>query len=176
MSGPDARLAALFEEHAPRLFAYARRQVGPAEAEDLVSEAFIVAMNRLEDLPKEPGEAFAWLVGTVRKLAANQRRRLKTQDRHWREAVRQGWHVTGSAEDAFAQRERCLVALASLSATDRELLLLVAWEGLSTDQAATVLGISKNTFSVRLHRARQRLETHIHPAPEPALRAVTPAE
>lgn len=176
MRGSEARFAALFEEHAPRLFAYARRHVAAADAEDLVSEAFIVAMKRLEDLPEDPGEAFAWLVGTVRRLAANQRRRLRTQDRYWRDAVREGWHVTGSPEDAVADRERCLAALASLSTTDRELLLLVAWEGLTTEQAAAVLGISRNTFSVRLHRARQRLESHIHPTHESALRAVTLAE
>lgn len=164
MSDRDTRLAELFEQHAPRLFVYARRHAGPADAEDLVSEAFVVALRRLDDLPSDSGEAFAWLVATVRKLAANHRRRRESHDRYWRDAVRDGWHATGSAEDTVADRERCLAALADLSTADRELLLLVAWEGLTTDQAATVLGISRNTLAVRMFRARQRLEGHLDPS------------
>jgi RNA polymerase sigma-70 factor (ECF subfamily) len=171
MSEQSTRIAALFEQHAPRLIVYARRQAGPADAEDLVSEAFVVAMRRLEDLPSESGETFAWLVGTVRRLAANHRRRRAVRDRYWRDAVREGWHATGSFEDAVADRERCLAALADLSTADRELLLLVAWEGLTAEQAASVLGISRNTLAVRMFRARQRLEDHLHEGPTP--RAVT---
>lgn len=171
MRDRDTRIAGLFEQHAPRLIAYARRQAGPADAEDLVSEAFVVALKRLDDLPSESGEAFAWLIGTVRKLAANHRRRRDTQDRYWRDEVREGWHATGSIEDTVADRERCLAALAELSTADRELLLLVAWEGLTTEQAASVLGISRNALAVRMFRARQRLEHHLRQGP--TLRAVT---
>lgn len=103
-------------------------------------------------------------MGTVRKLAANHRRRRDTQDRYWRDAVRDGWHTV-------ADRERCLAALAELSPVDRELLLLVAWEGLTTEQAAAVLGISRKTLAVRMFRARQRLQDHLHAGPH--LRAIT---
>ncbi|GAB2818915.1 hypothetical protein GCM10027176_24190 [Actinoallomurus bryophytorum] len=39
---------------------------------------------------------------------------------------------------------------------DRELLALVAWEGLSHAEIATTLGCSSNAVGVRLHRARKR--------------------
>jgi RNA polymerase sigma-70 factor (ECF subfamily) len=48
-------------------------------------------------------------------------------------------------------------ALARLSESDRELLLLIAWDGLSPAQAATVLAIKPATARVRLSRARRRL-------------------
>jgi len=48
-------------------------------------------------------------------------------------------------------------ALASLSESDRELLLLLAWEGLSNEEAAGVLEIAPRALRVRLHRARRRL-------------------
>jgi RNA polymerase sigma-70 factor (ECF subfamily) len=48
-------------------------------------------------------------------------------------------------------------ALARLSESDRELLLLMAWEGLELKQAAAVLGVRPNTLAVRFHRARRRL-------------------
>jgi DNA-directed RNA polymerase specialized sigma24 family protein len=43
-----------------------------------------------------------------------------------------------------------------LTDSDRELLLLVGWEGQSQAEAATALGISPGTARVRLHRARKR--------------------
>ncbi len=49
------------------------------------------------------------------------------------------------------------VALDQLSESDREVLLLIAWEELSPTQAAAVLGIKAATVRVRLHRARRRL-------------------
>lgn len=49
-------------------------------------------------------------------------------------------------------------ALASLSDSDQELLLLVAWERLSRGEIATVLGLTMGTVAVRLHRARRRLQ------------------
>ena len=48
-------------------------------------------------------------------------------------------------------------ALGQLSAEDRELVTLIAWEGLTPAQAAAALGVPPGTARVRLHRARTRL-------------------
>ncbi|WP_434096145.1 sigma factor-like helix-turn-helix DNA-binding protein [Streptosporangium roseum] len=44
----------------------------------------------------------------------------------------------------------------SLSDDDRELLSLVAWEGLGREEIATTLGLSRNAVRIRLYRARRR--------------------
>jgi len=49
-------------------------------------------------------------------------------------------------------------ALAVLAEEDRELLTMIAWDGLSPTEAAAVLGIEPGAARVRLHRARRRLE------------------
>jgi RNA polymerase sigma-70 factor (ECF subfamily) len=49
-------------------------------------------------------------------------------------------------------------ALATLSERDREALTLVAWDGLEHRVAASVMGCSTGAFTVRVHRARQKLE------------------
>lgn len=154
------RQAELYAEHAARLYAYARRHGDPATAEDLVADAFLIAMRRISEVPNDPGEARAWLIGTVRKLAANKRRRETSQADWWHAAIRDGWHAGAdpSAEDVIAERDECLRSLAALSEDDREAILLVAWEGLSPTQAAAVLGLTRNAFYVRLHRARHRLQ------------------
>ncbi len=154
------RLTDLYAAHAGRLYAYARRHGPSATAEDLVADAFVIAMRRLDDVPADPGEARAWLIGTVRKLAANRRRRETTQADWWHDAVRDGWHARSdaSAEEVVAERDSCVRSLAALSDDDREAILLIAWEGLTQEQAAAVLGLTRNAFYVRLHRARQRLD------------------
>ncbi len=43
-----------------------------------------------------------------------------------------------------------------MGASDREILQLVAWEGLNTEELAVVLGSSEVACRVRLHRARRR--------------------
>ena len=50
-------------------------------------------------------------------------------------------------------------ALGELSEDDREVLMLVAWEGLTAAQAGEVLGCSAGAAAMRLHRARRRLST-----------------
>jgi RNA polymerase sigma-70 factor, ECF subfamily len=60
------------------------------------------------------------------------------------------------------------IALRSLSALDREALLLVAWEDLTPTQAARSLGISPVAFRVRLLRARRRIRSKLETAGERA--------
>ncbi|RPH35500.1 MAG: sigma-70 family RNA polymerase sigma factor, partial [Chloroflexi bacterium] len=57
-----------------------------------------------------------------------------------------------------ADTEPALEALSRLSASDQELLRLVAWEELSHAEIAEVMGISVNAVAIRLHRARARFE------------------
>ena len=53
--------------------------------------------------------------------------------------------------------DRIRLALAGLGDHDRELLLLIAWEGLKPAEVAEVLGVRPGTLAVRLYRARRRL-------------------
>lgn len=62
------------------------------------------------------------------------------------------------------EREAALQALAGLPEADRELLTLIAWQGLSARQAAQVLGCTTATLTVRLYRARRRLESALEPS------------
>jgi len=146
-----ARLESLFAAHAPAVQAYARRRADPATADDVVSDVFVVAWRRLDQVP---ADELPWLLACARHVLADARRsegrRLALVQRLTTNAPR----VEGAPElNDGALGE----ALASLSGRDREVLLLLAWDGLSAEQAAEVLGCSQRTFSMRLHRARKRL-------------------
>jgi RNA polymerase sigma factor (sigma-70 family) len=146
-----ARFEALFAEHAAAVRAYARRRTDPTSADDVVSDVFVVAWRRLDDVPPD---ALPWLLACARRVLANQRRsarrRIALIDRLDRRSERGA--VSPDTGDALLGR-----ALGMLSERDREVLLLIAWEGLDRARTAAVLGCSLPAVSARLHRARSRL-------------------
>jgi RNA polymerase sigma-70 factor, ECF subfamily len=146
-----ARLEALFAAHAATVLAYARRRTDPATADDVLSEVFVIAWRRLERVPPEP---VPWLLACARHVLAHSYRgeHRRTALLNRLTATTPGSEVPVEVSDGVLRR-----ALARLSDADREVLLLLAWEGLSTSEAATVLGCSPRTLSMRAHRARRRL-------------------
>ena len=54
-----------------------------------------------------------------------------------------------------AESRRVAAAFSHLREDERELLLLVAWEGLDATALAAVLRCSRNAARIRLHRARR---------------------
>jgi RNA polymerase sigma-70 factor (ECF subfamily) len=144
------RFELLYGAHAPAVKAYLLRRAHPTTVDDLLAEVFLVAWRRFEDVPIEP---LPWLLGVARRQLSTQRRgerrRIALDERLAREVAPAG---AGEAELGVLGG-----ALGRLSESDRELLLLVAWEQLTPAQAAGVLGIRPSTARVRLHRARRRL-------------------
>jgi RNA polymerase sigma-70 factor, ECF subfamily len=65
-----------------------------------------------------------------------------------------------------------LEALAALRAADREVLMLVCWEGLDSARAARVLGTTSVAVRLRLHRARRRLSQLLTEDPKEDLYAI----
>jgi RNA polymerase sigma factor (sigma-70 family) len=149
-------MGVLYERHAAAVFRYLARRAGPPAAEDLLSEVFIAALSApLRVAAHESGSALPWLYG----IGLNVLRRHFRQQHPAQGVTRDfgmDWDAVDDRLDAWAERGRLRVALAVLTDSDRELLLLVAWEGLSHAEAATALGISQGAARVRLHRARKR--------------------
>ena len=67
-----------------------------------------------------------------------------------------------AADEMIAVRD----ALGRLAPDDRELLTLVAWDGLRADQAAAILNISGAAARQRLVRARRRLRAELDTGPD----------
>jgi RNA polymerase sigma factor (sigma-70 family) len=151
--GDDERRSrgeALFASHAAAVLAYARRRASPSTADDVLSDVFMVAWRRLDDLPDD---VRPWLLGCARNALANhrrgERRRLRLTER---------LRPATPLDQPWALHDSVLAeALATLNERDREVLLLTAWEGLSADRAAVALGCSPEAFRKRVHRARKRL-------------------
>ncbi|PZG16979.1 RNA polymerase [Nonomuraea aridisoli] len=142
----------MYDESRQRVWAYVVSRAGRQVADEVVSETFAIAWRRLDDVP-EP--ALPWLLGVARNVlrdnvrAEVRRDALTAELRAWTE---------GDVADEVAERLGVLRALTVLPEDDREILVLVAWHGLSPKEGAQVVGCSSAAFRVRLHRARKRLE------------------
>lgn len=153
------RFRQLFDDSYQPLLAYALRRIGGlAEAEDVVAETLTIAWRRRQDVPE--GEAARlYLFGIARKLLANRRR---SQQRGRGLIARLAGEGRRAAQDEIHISDPSLMrALAALSEQDREILRLAAWEELSSQEIATVLGISASGATSRLHRARRRLAAQL---------------
>jgi RNA polymerase sigma-70 factor (ECF subfamily) len=154
---------ALFEAHRVAIASYCSWRAGSvSDAEDAVAEVFLVAWRRFHDIPTGDS-ARAWLYATARGVLANQRRSGRRRDALRqrltleREAVAHGPAATSAAEVAVHE------ALQRLADDEREVLLLVEWEGLDSAELAEVLGCRPVTARGRLHRARRRFRDLYQP-------------
>jgi RNA polymerase sigma factor (sigma-70 family) len=149
-------MGVLYERHAPAIFRYLARRAGPPAAEDLLSEVFIAALSASSRVvAHDSGSALPWLYGIGLNVLYTHFRQQQPTPGVTRD-FGMDWDVVDDRLDAWAERGRLRAALAVLTDCDRELLLLVGWEGLSQAEAATALGISPGAARVRLHRARKR--------------------
>jgi len=140
----------LYREFGSEVLAFCRRRVAPDIADDATAETFLVVWRRLSDVPRSPR---GWLLGIARLTLANQLRGVKR-----REALIQRVGLERSPERSTGDSRAMIEALSRLSALDQEALLLAAWDGLNSREAAQVLGCTPAPFRLRLHRARRRLE------------------
>ena len=154
-----------------------RRCESRDDAFDVVAETFAIAWRRRADLPANPDEVRPWLFGIARRCVANAARSSSRAGRLGHRLAES--FAPGAVPDPAALHERSAdiglvrAALGELADDDRELLALVAWEGLTPAQAAGVLGLTAGAARVRLHRARTRLRTALS---DPAIFEETPRD
>lgn len=141
---------AYFRGHAARVHAFALRRADPEVAQDVTAETFLIAWRRRAQMPLEP---LPWLYGIARGVLANERRAANRRRALTARIALQ----TPAAGTPTGAESAIIEALGALRESDREALLLSAWEGLSMREAASVSGCSAATFAMRLHRARRRL-------------------
>ena len=153
MDGRATAFATLYEQHYGAVHAYASSRVGADSADEVAAETFLIVWRSSDAVPDEP---LPWLYGVTRNvglrhLPARPAARLGAREAAERERP-------APARSDAAGDPAVWEAWNRLRPADREVLALVAWEELSVAEAARVLGYSAPQFSVRLFRARRRLE------------------
>ncbi|KQR17320.1 RNA polymerase sigma factor [Cellulomonas sp. Leaf334] len=164
----ERTFTALYDAVYPDLLRFVQRRTHPDLADDVVADAFLVVWRRLDELPRDPGDARAWTFGITRNLLLNTQR-----GEHRRRAL--GVRLadepvvvaaTTAETDGVVSAVDVGRAWRHLSETHQEALAIAAFDELSAPQAAAVLGISPVAFRLRLSRARRALRLHLDHLPQ----------
>ena len=124
-------------------------------ADDFVQDALVRAWGKLDQF--EPGtNLHAWLFAIVRNVVYSEQRKRKreVEDPDGAYATRLQTHADQPSHLDFEDFRK---ALAHLTPSQREALLLVAVEGLSYEESAAVCGVALGTIKSRVYRAREQL-------------------
>ncbi|WP_432891190.1 RNA polymerase sigma factor [Kribbella sp. CA-245084] len=163
--------ALLFDRHAVTIHRYVARRLGVADADDLLSQTFLVAFERRDRYVGPATGALPWLYGIATNLIHRRRRSEVRQYRAYSRSEPAGRDThddplatdVASRVDAEAAKRALARALAGLRAPERDVLLLYAWEDLSYAEIAVALAIPVGTVRSRLHRARKAVRTTLGP-------------
>lgn len=153
-----AGFAAWVAPHLTVLSALAVREVGPADAEDVVQEALVRAWRRRETYRPDRGTSRAWLVAIL--LDRARRHRVRT-----RPVALFGLHrerePAASAPDGPAGHLDLGRAVGGLPRRQREVITLFYLADLAVDDVAAALGISPGSVKSHLHDARAALRARL---------------
>ena len=161
-SDPEA-FGELYRRYLPRVHAFAYRRTGDVEAaEDVTSAAFERALRNLDAFHWQPGGFGPWLFRiTANELIDHYRRTGRASSPRARGAAARLAAGPGlDPADVVHDRDAVAVMLAAmdhLSPRYQQALSLRYLSGLTPDEAAAAMGVSKPTMAVVVHRATRSL-------------------
>lgn len=148
-SGDREAFARLFEMFAPMVHGIALVRLTPAEADDVVQEVFLTAIERIGTL-RDPAAIGSWLAMIARTRAVDVRRlSSRTADG----GVPEGVHEDGDRAEAA----QALAAIRALPEAYRETLVLRLVEGMTGPEIAERTGLTPESVRVNLHRGMKLL-------------------
>ncbi len=150
-----ADLRAAVSSSADDLLGYFERRVAHREdAADLLAETMLQAWRRSDALPHEAERQRMWLFTIAAHVLANQRRSTR---RRTALSERLRFELRRAEVPDPAEASEVRDAVARLPEAQRELVMLVHWDGLSIVEAAGVLGLNPSTARSRYSAAREQL-------------------
>jgi RNA polymerase sigma-70 factor (ECF subfamily) len=159
--GESAAVEKLLAQYEPRIFRFGLRMCGnEQDAKEVLQETLIAAFKGLHQFRQEASLS-TWLFQIARSFCIKERRGPKVEQVSIDSPESRALPETGAAPDETAHArqigQQLQEAIASLSDSDREVIVLRDVEGLSAEEAAEVVGIEVRALKSRLHRARNRL-------------------
>lgn len=148
----------VFAEHGTAIVRFLYRRGAYSDAEDLAAEVFTVMWRKKAEVPD--GAELPWLYKTAGLTLANWYRKKKSLPMGDNQESLDSTDFSDPAQ-LVVEDQGMRAALLSLSERDREIILAVAWEGLSGNALAQYSGVSRSAADAALSRARKRLEEAI---------------
>lgn len=157
----DARLDRLVSSHLPETLRFATRLTGdPDAAEEVVQEALLRVARNWRSF-RGQARFRTWLFRIVIN-AFRDHLAARVQTEGLKDDV-PDCHATDPATEVFASELSRLIAarVSALPPRQREVLILITYEGLAPREVAQLLGISEANVYATLHVARQRLRKEL---------------
>jgi RNA polymerase sigma-70 factor, ECF subfamily len=155
----EQALAALVDQYAATLYRVAFSVLrNAADAEDAVQEAFVRVLRHREQLD-EVRDSRVWLIRIVWNIVLDRKRRAKTRPEtddvsELARVLPSGGLSADERAIATQHHAHVLYCVDQLPAKEREVLMLSAFEELSSVEIASVLSITESSVRSRLFRAR----------------------
>lgn len=155
----EARLRALYDEHAPALLSFAMRLCGGdrGRAEDVVQETLVRAWRNPQALDESRGPIRPWLFTVAHRVAIDAHRARSARPQEVGDTV---LALVPAADDLDRHLDRILLvdAMQALSPDHRRVLVETYFQGRSVDEAAQALGIPPGTVKSRTYYALRALK------------------
>lgn len=165
----DTALGHLYDHHAARLTEYARRIVGSdIDAQDVVQDVFVHAWRRAEGYDRRRGTVGVWLTVMARSRALEVLRGRRAAKRQPLVDVAQPT-CAAPAEISDADYGQLRASIASLPETQRAVVDLAYFEGLTHSEIAKTTGLPIGTVKTRLLMAVRTLRLAVRREPLAAL-------
>lgn len=152
--GDRSAFGPLFSRFAPALHGILLSRLTAADADDLVQDAFLTAMNQIGSL-RDPAKFGAWLLAIARNRANDvQRRARRSVELPPEIAMREN-------VSARAEAERVMQLIRELPEAYRETLTLRLVEGMTGPEIAAITGLMPGSVRVNLHRGMKALKERL---------------
>jgi RNA polymerase sigma-70 factor (ECF subfamily) len=166
--GNHQALEELLSRHEKQVYRFGLRMCGSEEdAKEVLQETLLAAFRGIHSFRGE-AELSTWLYQLARTYCFRARRRRSGQPEETQSLdvpAAQRLPSDGGAPDELSHArqmgEALQAAILALPERYREVLILRDVEGLSTEEAAQVVGIEVRALKSRLHRARMQLREHL---------------
>lgn len=158
-AGDRAALATLYDRHSGVLFAVARQLLNErAEIEDLVHDVFLEVWKRAHTYDPARASVRRWLLVRLRSRALD---RLRSHAFSRRRSLDRDDRVAPDDPSQDLDAQRVVGLLAELGDDQRAVVTLAYFDGLSSSEIATELGIPIGTVKSRMAAAMQRLRARV---------------
>jgi RNA polymerase sigma-70 factor (ECF subfamily) len=155
----NAEFQSIFETNKDAVYGFAWRMTGsPDTAEDIAQDCFLQLLKSPGQYDGARGAIRPWLLGIARNLIL---KRWRAEGR-WSSLDEDTVVVDPPSNDCRLE-EKVAQAVHSLPPLQREVLILIEYEGLTLEEAAHAVAGEVGTVKARLHRARNNLRRMLEP-------------
>jgi RNA polymerase sigma-70 factor (ECF subfamily) len=155
--GNRQAMAHIVDTHYDAVFRFCARRIGADHAADVAQETFLAAQRQIKSFEGRSALR-TWLFGIALNHCRNASRRKRLEPLDW--TVNE---PADNPESTLIDREALRKALRGLSDEHREVVLLHEVDGLTYEEAASVIGIPVGTVKSRLHHAFAALRRALDP-------------